>query len=407
MPHTTDVVVVGGGVIGCAIAYYLSKQGVDVTVVERGEIGGQASGAAAGIFSLLKPLAKIDEYNRLLLASRALFPALALELEAVSGINPEYDQTSTLRTTRSPSSKATARVERWAESCQHMGLQVQLLTEAETRRLEPLLSSEICGATYIADEGQVRASALVAAYAQAASNCGATLKTGCEVSDIIHDARKVQGVMTITGEYIACNSLVIAAGAWSAGCGKLLDIVLPIAPQRGQCLALQQPTPPLQHIVLGYGVYLAPKQDGTLIVGATQEETGFAAHVTASGLLSLLDAAIKLVPALASCQVERMWAGLRPKTPDNFPILGKVAGWENVLLATGHNSFGVLLSAVTGQTIAELVIRGQTPEIIRPFALERFGNYPQDEYSSAKADKSVNQTKSEQAKPWKPEREDK
>ncbi|GAC1392204.1 MAG: glycine oxidase ThiO [Ktedonobacteraceae bacterium] len=372
MQRTTDVVVIGGGVIGCAIAYYVSKQGVDVTVLERGEIGGQASGAAAGIFSLLKPLAKIDAYNRLLLASRALFPALMVELEAVSGIDPEYEQTSTLRTTYSPNPKMTARLRHWAESCQHMGLQVQLLTEAETRQLEPLLAPEICAATYIANEGQVCASQLVQAYAQAATHCGASIQTNSEVVAVKHIARKVQGVTTATGESIACNALVIASGAWAARCSDWLDVVLPVIPQRGQSLSLQQPSQPLRHTILGYGIYLAPKQDGTIIVGATQEEVGFDTHVTAGGLSSLLDAAIKLVPALAECPVERIWAGLRPKTPDNYPILGKLAGWENVIVATGHNSFGMLLSAITGQTIAELIMRAQTPEIIRPFALERF-----------------------------------
>ncbi len=390
MQSTTDVVVIGGGVIGCAIAYYLSKQGVDVTVLERGEIGGQASGAAAGIFSLLKPLAKIDAYNRLLLASRALFPALMVELEAVSGIHPEYEQISTLRTTRSPNPKMTTRLQRWAESCQNMGLQVQLLTEQEMRQLEPLLSPEVCAATYIANEGQVSAPSLVAAYAQAATKCGATIQTHSEVAKINHTSHRVQSVTTATGEVIVCNTLIIASGAWSASHGEWLNVVLPVIPQRGQSLALQQTTPPLRHTILGYGVYLAPKQDGTVIVGATQEEVGFDTRVTAGGLASLLDAAIKLVPALANCSVERIWAGLRPKTPDNYPILGKVTSWENVIVATGHNSFGMLLSAVTGQTIAELVTRGQTPEIIRPFALERFMNT--EKSLSTTTDEKVDQT---------------
>ncbi len=389
MQYITDVVVIGGGVIGCATAYYLARQGVEVTILERGEIGGQASGAAAGIFSLLKPLARIDAYNRLLLASRALFPSLMLELEAVSGINPEYEQTSTLRVTHTPNPKMTIRLERWAESCQQMGLQVQLLSKAETHVLEPLLSTEICAATYIANEGQVRAPALVAAYAQAAINCGAILKTQSDAVDITRTEHRVQSVTTAAGDTIVCNTLVIASGAWSAACGTWLDIVLPVVPQRGQSLAVQQLTPSLRHTVLGYGVYLAPKQDGTLIVGATQEDVGFDTRVTVSGLAYLLDAATKLVPAIAHSSVERIWAGLRPRTPDNLPILGKVVGWENVVLATGHNSFGMLLSAITGQTIAELVIWGQTPEIIRPFALERFSHTKSDS-SFAETHEGVN-----------------
>lgn len=376
MQRTTDVVIIGGGVIGCAIAYYLSRQGIDVTVLERREIGGQASGAAAGIFSLLKPLAKMDAYNRLLLASRALFPSLMAELEAVSGIDPQFEQTSTLRTVHTPNPKMEPRLHHWAEACRTMGLQVELLSREATHQLEPLLASNICAATYIANEGQVRAPLLVSAYAQAATRCGATIRAQTEVVGVTHDSYIVQGVTTTNDEYIVCKSLIVASGAWSAQCREWLDVVLPVIPQRGQSLSLQQPASPLQHIVLGYGVYLAPKQDGTLIVGATQEEVGFDTHVTASGLHLLLDAAIKLVPTLAESPVERIWAGLRPKTPDNYPILGKLAHWENVLVATGHSSFGVLLSAITGQTIAELVVHGQTPEIIRPFSLERFAGSP-------------------------------
>lgn len=391
MQLTTDVVVIGGGVIGCAIAYYLSKQGIDVTVLERGEIGGEASGAAAGIFSLLKPLAKIDAYNRLLLASRALFPLLMVELEAVSGINPEFEQISTLRTVHTPNPKVEPRLYNWAESCNGMGLHVELLSQEAAHKLEPLLSPDICAATYIANEGQVRAPLLVAAYAQGAMRYGATIQTNTEVVNVTHSSRKVQGVTTNTGEYIVCNTLIVASGAWVAQCREWLDVALPVIPQRGQCVSLQQPASPLQNIVLGYGVYLAPKQDGTLIIGATQEEVGFDTHVTASGLYFLLDAAIKLVPSLAESPVERIWAGLRPKTPDNYPILGKLANWENVLVATGHSSFGMLLSAITGQTIAELVLHGQTPEILRPFSLERFTK--NDDLLSATINEQVDESK--------------
>src|SRR5207248_11796472 len=129
---------------------------------------------------------------------------------------------------------------------------------------------------------------------------------------------------------------------------------------------------PIRHIVIVDGIYLAPKQDGTVIVGATKEEVGFDTSVTAGGALWLLEAAIRLMPALEQCAVERLWTGLRPKTPDTFPILGRAPGWKNVTLAVGHSSFGVLLSAITGQAIAELVTTGQIPEIIRPFSLERF-----------------------------------
>jgi glycine oxidase len=253
-----------------------------------------------------------------------------------------------------------------------MGIQVELLTEEETHCREPLLAPGVCAAVYLRGEGQVKAPNVVAAFARAAIHYGATIAEHKEVTGIqSHDGR-VASVMTADGDSILCDQLILAAGAWAQQCGKWLNIALPVIPQRGQLLALRQPSPPIRHIIIGHGIYLAPKQDGTLIVGATREEVGFDTHITAGGVLGLLESAIQLVPVLEQCVIERLWAGLRPKTPDTFPILGRPTGWENVILAVGHSSFGVLLSAITGHTIAELVVTGQTPEIIRPFSLERF-----------------------------------
>lgn len=372
MKCTTDALIIGGGVIGCAIAYYLSKSGVEVTVLERDTIGAQASGAAAGIFSLLKLLDPIDAYHRLLLTSLALFPALATELEALSGVSLEYEQTGTLRTSRHTNARQTRRIQRWIESCRAMGLQVEMLTEEETRCREPLLAPEVCAAVYLPGEGQVKAPNVVAAFAKAAMHYGATIAEHQEVVGIQSHNGRVISAATADGTTILCNHLILASGAWSGQCGRWFNLALPIVPQRGQMLALQQPSSPIRHIVIGDGVYLAPKQDGTVIVGATKEEVGFDTRVTAGGALWLLEAAIKLMPALEQCTVERLWTGLRPKTPDTFPILGRATGWKNVTLAVGHSSFGVLLSAITGQTIADLVTTGQLPESIRPFSLERF-----------------------------------
>ena len=151
----------------------------------------------------------------------------------------------------------------------------------------------------------------------------------------------------------------------------MLNIELAVTPQRGQILALRQPAPPLRHIIFGEAAYLAPKQDGTVVVGATKEEVGFDKHLTAGGVAWLLSTANRLMPSLEHSAIDRMWAGLRPKTPDNLPILGPAPGWENVTLATGHGSVGIMLSAITGQTLAELLVTGVSPELIRPFALVR------------------------------------
>jgi glycine oxidase len=374
--YSGHVVVIGGGIIGCSIAYYLARSGMAVTVLERGAIGAQASGAAAGIFSSWKSLAKMDAYNRLLFASQALFTELVTELEEATGIDLDYEQSGTLRTLQHE--KRLRKLQPWVASCQSAGLAIELLNEEETRQREPRLAADICGALWLPGEGQVRAQRVVEALAEAATKYGATLSPHSAVVAVQHNGGRVVSVTTERGKSIACDYLVIAAGAWAARCGQWLDLNLPIEPQRGQLLSLRQPVPAVSHVVIGKGIYLAPKKDGTLIVGATREDVGFDARVTAGGAFWLLDWALKLMPELEHCAVERLWAGLRPTTPDNYPILGAAPGWENVALAVGHSSFGILLSAISGWSIAELLVHGRTPEIIQPFALERFMRLHQD-----------------------------
>jgi len=246
------------------------------------------------------------------------------------------------------------------------------LNGEEARQREPLLAPDICAAIYVPEESQVKAPQLVNAFAQAASKLGATFYSHREIVGIQRHNARVIGIQTAQGETIACDHLIIAAGAWAARCGAWLNLTLPVSPLRGQILSLRQPNPPLRHIIFGAGAYLAPKNDGTIIVGATKEEVGFAAQVTAGGIALLLNTALKLAPSLEHSTVEALWAGLRPKTPDIQPILGPAPSWENVTLATGHNSIGILLSPITGHTIASLVTTGHTPEILCPFSLQRF-----------------------------------
>jgi glycine oxidase len=378
MSKSTDVVIVGGGVIGCAIAYFLRKMGIGVTVLERGEIGAQASNAAAGLLAPLGPLSGPGPLADLLLGSFALFPALVTELEDASGILVEYKQTGALRIVRD--AKRVASLRKRMEEWQPLGLQMYWLSGDEAREREPLLAPDVCAAIYAPEESQVRAPLLVKAFAQAASRLGAVFYSHSEIKGLQRHGTRVSGVYTSEGEMLACDHLVIAAGAWAARCGDWLGFELPISPLRGQILSLRQaglPTLPLRHIVFGEATYLAPKEDGTIVVGATKEEVGFDARITVDGVVWLLETARKLAPMLGQSSVEALWAGLRPKTPDGQPILGAAPNWENVTLATGHNSVGVLLSAITGQCIAELVATGRTPGIIAPFVQTRFTDLTQ------------------------------
>lgn len=369
MNHATDVLIIGGGVIGTSIAYHLRKRGIDVSILEREEIGSQASSAAAGLLAPLGPLPGPGPLADLLLSSFAMFPALVPELEEASGIRLEYERPGALRTVRNP--KRIANLKKRMKAWEPLGLKMYWLTGDEARQREPLLGPDVCAAIYAPEESQIKAPQIVRAFAKAASNLGARIYSHSEAINLHRNGDKITSVCTVQGETIACNRLILAPGAWAAWYEKWLNLNIPVSPLRGQILALQGPTPPLKHIIFGDSAYFAPRGK-SIIVGATKEEAGFDIQVTEKGTTWLYETATKFIPALHNSVKENAWAGLRPCTPDRGPILGAAPKWENVILATGHNAVGVILSPLTGKAIAELVATGQAPEVIRPFSSERF-----------------------------------
>jgi glycine oxidase len=365
MKDTTDVAIIGGGIIGCAIAYYLRKAGREVTVFEQGEIGAQASSAAAGLLAPLGPLSGPGPFADLLLAGFAAFPALITELEEYTGIHLGYERNGALRIVRNP--KRVAHLRKRLEAWQPLGLELHWLSGNEARQLEPSLTQEICAAVYVPAESQVRATHIVRAFAQAAQQAGAFMYTQTPVIGIQVQHQRVTGIYTAQGMRVNCQHLVIASGAWAARCGEWLHYSIPVLPLRGQMLLLQQATPPLRHIVFGDAAYLVPRETQVL-VGATKEEAGFAVEITAEGQAWLRTTAERLVPTLQHSATQAAWAGLRPKTPNMRPLLGPVPDWDNVTLAVGHNSVGLMLSGISGQLIAEAITAGRLAPITAPFA---------------------------------------
>jgi glycine oxidase len=365
----TDVVIVGGGVIGCVVAYYLRKVGLDVTILERDEIGQQASSAAAGLLAPLGPLSGPGPFADLLLTSCASFPALVPELEAASDLRVGYERTGALRVVRDP--KRIARLRKRFASWQPLGLSVTWLDSDEIHRLEPALAEEVCGAVYAPEESQIDAIRLTQAFAQADRNLGVQMYEQTNVVGLSTDGARVTAVQIASGKSFSCSYVVLATGAWMAQAGTWLNYMVPVRPVRGQMLALRMEKPILRHIIFGDATYLFSRGD-TILVGATKEEAGFVAQTTEEGLQSLRAIAYRLCPALGECTMQRAWAGLRPGTPDSRPVVGPLPGWDNVLLAAGHNSLGIALSPITGQTIAETIISGRVPEMIQPFSIERF-----------------------------------
>jgi glycine oxidase len=368
--QTMDVAIIGGGVTGSSIAYHLSKAGARVMIIEREVLAAEASSAAAGLLApaevLIGPKAGAD----LFLASWSITPEVISEIEEVSGRQVEYQRTGALHLVENAQERSHMR--KYAEVWQAQGQDIQWLASDDVKQYEPLLKPEIDAALYVPHAASIRPRLMTTAYAEAARKLGAVIYEHCEIVGIQQSASKVTAIQTAQGESIECGQVVIATGAWSARIGEWFGLTIPVYPMRGQILALQQAAMPLKHTVFGNDLYLVPKIDNTVYIGATVEQAGFDKSNTAGGVSWLLSHAVQLVPEFEHAAIVNIWAGLRPWSRDGYPILGNAPGWDNVVLATGHGAGGFELSAITGRSIAELITSGKTPALIQPFGLERF-----------------------------------
>lgn len=362
------VLVVGGGIIGCAAAYELAKAGCRVAVFERATPGAEASSAAAGLLAPIDDSAETN-FARLALASWRLYPDIVRELQERTGIDVEYVTRGTIY----PTSAAQKRrdVGAWAD-IEEFG--VKVLEDDDVHRLEPALSPKIRQAIFVKGDHWLNNQKLVLAYAQAAAAAGVELKTGCNVSRLVVEEARARGLVT-EGERVEGDAILLAAGAWSGELMAGLGLPLRIEPRRGQMIALAHVPPVLTHCVHGE-VYIAPRPSGELLIGATVERAGFQRAVTAEGIAGLLRAAIELVPSLRDLPIARTWCGFRPWAPDSLPVLGPWPGVEGLFVATGHFRNGILLAPITARLMTEW-ITGREPSLaMKDFLPDRFNRRP-------------------------------
>lgn len=369
MSSDADVIVVGGGVIGCATAYYLSKEQARVVVLERGLIGNEASGAAAGMLAPLAEAHGPSPFLDLCLASHGLFPELKDVLKAEVGVDIEYVTSGLLRVALSEADAAELRSQiEWQETT---GMGVRLIDGQAARGLEPLLSPRVRAAVYSPLERQVNPTRLVQGFARAAEARGAVIRQETAVAGLVRRGHRVTGVR-LANETLSADSVVLAAGPWTNRLGAALGVPLPVKPVRGQMLALGGGPPPVRHTIWGPKGYLVPKLNGFVFVGATVEDVGYRKRTTARGLASLRRMGNTLVPALSYANHVDAWAAFRPGSPDGLPILGKVPRWEGLWVASGHFRNGILLSPITGQLMARSLLDGKPAEELSPFSPARF-----------------------------------
>ena len=368
--ESADVVVIGGGVIGLAVARALRLRGVGaVTLIERARPGAEASHAAAGMLAPQAEADGADAFFELACASRDLYPGFAAELLEETGTDIELERTGTLYLafTEEDEHEVALRYD-WQRRA---GLRVEKLSAGEARRLEPCVSGEVRAALRFPLDVQVENRRLIAALSDSVVKRGVRLLTGTHVKSLVTERGAVRGVETSGGK-IHAPVVVAAIGAWTSFLNSPGNELLPpsIEPVRGQMLCFETSPRLARHVIYSPRGYLVPRLDGRLLAGSTTERAGFEKRVTAAGVRAITAHALEIAPALADLPPADSWAGLRPRADDEWPVIGASAEARGLFYATAHYRNGILLAPLTGLLVAEQITTGRPPA--GAFSPERF-----------------------------------
>ncbi|MEM7539825.1 MAG: FAD-dependent oxidoreductase [Chloroflexota bacterium] len=387
MTKTADVVIIGGGVIGTATAYYLSKTGVDVCLVERNDIAmGTSSASATGVALQTKPPGPKQNLAR---------DSINLFCQLVDELDDEIEFIQDGGMLAAESEEEFDLIKEKATKTAKSGIPVDVLTGDEVHELQPCLAPHVVGATYCPDGATVNPYLLSFAYVKAAKQQGARIHTYTSVEGIERDGDTIQTVLTNRGR-IATNTVINAAGPWSPQLAQLAGVAIPVEPRKGE-LFVTAPVPPFVRGSIISASYLLSKalpQDddeagkqkmsvglwagqtkrGNLLIGSTREFSGYQRHSTSPGIHALVEQTTRLIPQAAKLHILRFYAGLRPSTPDSLPILGRHPLLPGLVLANGHEGDGIALSPATGKRIADLVMGeiDEESEMLAAFSPRRF-----------------------------------
>lgn len=381
-----DVIVIGGGVIGCSVTYHLAKLGKSVLQIEREDLTRGAAGATDGVvgYHTKKPGPQMELAVRSIAMFEHLGEELGMDIEyglCCGGMQPVEDQLQ------------------WdilsgiVEEQKKSGVDIRMIGIEEARKIEPMLAEDLMGALYSPTGGKVNPIRLTLAFAGAARRLGARILTETEVCGLLLEKGQIKGVKTNRGEFTA-DAVVNACGAWAAQIGKMAGLNIPITPRKGQ-LIVTEPIGPFMNVTLqcarynvikfrpdavddpkalqlGNSLSIEQTKDGGLIIGGTREFAGYDRGNTLEAVETILRRAVRFFPALRDVCFIRAFAGLRPYTPDGLPLIGRVNGLEGFYMAAGHEGDGIALAPITGKLLAEQIVYGKESYSLKDFDPNRF-----------------------------------
>jgi glycine oxidase len=374
MTRSSDVVIVGGGVIGLSIAYALAREGLQPRVLDRQELGREASWAGAGLIppiadrDAVSPTMTLNPLVALRSWSARLYPEWSAALRAETGIDPGYRQCGGVDVawTEREDDALRAAAGQWRAE----GIAYERIPPGDYARVEPALNRELRSVYYLPDRAQVRNPRLLRALIEAAERRHVRLEPHRGVIGFTTVGGRIAAVRTSSGD-IPCGLAIVAAGAWSGALLESAGVRAPTPPLKGQIVLLKGDRPLLQRVVEHGKNYLVPRDDGRILIGATEEDAGFDSRPTAHAARTLLDEALRLCPVLGEAAMEATWAGLRPGSVDTRPYIGTAPGIENLIVATGHKRAGLQLAPATAELVADLVL-GRPPRLdLTPFRPDR------------------------------------
>jgi glycine oxidase len=371
MPQS--VMILGGGIIGLSCAFEAARRGMHVTLIEPSELGGQASGAAAGMLApYSENTEQPDDFFHLCLSSLRCYPEWIRAVEELSGMPVEWVQSGSINVfMHEADALPIASRLQWQND---WGARAQLLDAAQLRKLEPMVSQSAVAGVYTPEESHVYAPKLVTALVAACRKLGVAIHAHAgEIEEVlVHHSGGATVRAQSLESLVHADRLVVCAGAWSGAYERWFGLSIPVHPIRGQICSYEHQADEVRHMVFASQAYWVGKRNARLVCGASEDVAGFATSVTERGIGRLTRSSNQLFPFLEARKTAHSWAGLRPATRDGLPLLGQIEGTPEVIMASGHYRNGILLSPITALVVADLLEGKQARLPISRFAPHRF-----------------------------------